>query len=71
MFVSIRLTAGRLEDAYLLPLNALSEAWVAAYELSPVCVVPGDALDFVNRTADRAETLAMIERGGLAAPLVG
>ena len=60
-----------IEDAYLLRLNALYEAWVGAYELSPVVVVPGDDLDFVNRTADRAETLAMIERGGLAAPLVG
>lgn len=60
-----------IEDAYLLRLNALYEGWLGAYDLSPVVVVPGDDLDFVNRAADRAKTLAMIEKGGLAAPLVG
>jgi deoxyadenosine/deoxycytidine kinase len=60
-----------IEDAYLLKLNKLYEAWLSEYRLSPVVVVPVDELDFVGRDADRAAALAMIERGGLAAPLVG
>jgi len=60
-----------IEDAYLSRLNTLYEAWLGAYELSPVVMVPADDLDFVNRPRDRSETLAIIEKGGLAAPLVG
>ncbi len=60
-----------IEDGYLNRLNSLYEAWLTEYRLSPVVVVPADELDFVNRPGDLARTLALIERGGLAVPLVG
>lgn len=60
-----------IEDAYLLGLNALYEEWIAGYELSPLVIVPGDEIDFVNDDAGRAALLELVERGGLAAPMVG
>lgn len=60
-----------IEDAYLRGLDRLYEAWIEAYDLSPVVVIPADELDFVHRPADLATLLALVERGGLAAPMVG
>ncbi|MEJ2288536.1 MAG: deoxynucleoside kinase [Deinococcales bacterium] len=60
-----------IEDAYLLGLDALYEAWVASYDLSPVVVVPAAELDFVHRDDDRDRLLELVERAGLVAPLVG
>jgi deoxyadenosine/deoxycytidine kinase len=60
-----------IEDAYLLGLNDLYEAWIDAYELSPVAVVPVDELDFVHDAADRKRLFELVERAGLIAPLVG
>lgn len=59
-----------IADAYLEQLNALYEAWIEDYDLSPVVVVPGDDLDFVNRSADLSVTLDLLERNGLTAPVV-
>ena len=60
-----------IEDAYLLGLDALYEAWVASYDLSPVVVLPAAELDFVHRDDDRDRVLELVERAGLIAPLVG
>lgn len=60
-----------IEDAYLLGLNDLYEAWIDAYELSPVAVVPVDELDFVHDAADRKRLFELVERAGLIAPMVG
>jgi len=60
-----------IEDGYLAGLNALYEAWIDSYELSPVVVVPADELDFVHRAADRERLLELVERAGLIAPMVG
>jgi len=60
-----------IEDAYLLGLNDLYEAWIDAYELSPVAVVPVDELDFVHDAADRKRLFELVERAGLMAPMVG
>ncbi len=59
-----------IADAYLQNLNVLYEDWLEAYDLSPVVVVPGDDLDFVNRPADLRRTLDLLERNGLTAPMV-
>ncbi len=60
-----------IEDDYLQGLNALYEAWIDTYELSPVVVVPADDLDFVHRAGDRERLLELVERAGLIAPMVG
>jgi len=60
-----------IEDDYLGGLNALYEAWIDAYELSPVVVVPSDDLDFVHDLADRERLHELVERAGLIAPMVG
>ncbi len=60
-----------IEDAYLQGLNELYEAWIDAYELSPVAVIPVDELDFVHDAGDRERLLERVERAGLIAPMVG
>ena len=60
-----------IEDAYLAGLNALYEAWIDTYDLSPVAVVPADELDFVHDAGDRERLLGIVERAGLIAPMVG
>jgi len=60
-----------IEDAYLAGLNNLYEAWIEAYELSPVAVVPADELDFVHDAGDRERLHELVERAGLIAPMVG
>jgi len=60
-----------IEDAYLQRLNELYEGWIEDYTLSPVVVVPGDDLDFVNDKSDLRKVLDLLERHGLAAPVVG
>ena len=60
-----------IEDAYLQGLNELYEAWIDAYELSPVAVIPVDELDFVHDAGDRERLLELVERAGLIAPMVG
>jgi deoxyadenosine/deoxycytidine kinase len=41
-----------MPDEYLGSLNALYESWIEGFELSPVLVVPGDRLDFVDQPDD-------------------
>jgi deoxyadenosine/deoxycytidine kinase len=60
-----------IEDAYLQGLNDLYEAWIDAYRLSPVAVVPVGELDFVHDAGDRERLLDLVERAGLIAPMVG
>lgn len=60
----------RIEDAYLTRLGDLYEAWVEAYDLSPVVVVDADRYDVVARTGDRAAVFDLLERHGLAVPVV-
>lgn len=60
-----------LSDAYLGRLNELYEEWIEGYSLSPVVVVPGDDLDFVNSELDLRRVLDLLERSGLSAPVVG
>ena len=60
-----------IEDAYLERLGALYERWIEDYDLSPVVVVPADDLDFVNHEPDLRRVLDLLERHGLARPVVG
>jgi deoxyadenosine/deoxycytidine kinase len=53
-----------IPDEYLASLNALYEAWIEGFELSPVLVVPGDRLDFVTETRD-LEAIAATVAGRL------
>lgn len=59
-----------IDDAYLLRLGELYERWIEDYSLSPVVVVPGDDLDFVNDERDLALVLDLLERHGLTPPVV-
>lgn len=59
-----------IEDDYLLRLDELYERWVADYALSPVVVVPADELDFVASAADRQRVFDIVEKGGLALPVM-
>lgn len=60
-----------IDDGYLERLGDLYEQWIEDYSLSPVVVVPGDDLDFVNSDADLRRVLELVERHGLAAPVMG
>lgn len=59
-----------IDDGYLDRLGALYEDWIDDYSLSPVVVVPGDDLDFVNDGSDLKRVLDLLERNGLTAPTV-
>jgi deoxyadenosine/deoxycytidine kinase len=60
-----------IQDAYLERLGGLYERWIEDYDLSPVVVVPVDDLDFVNHEPDLRRVLDLLERHGLARPVVG
>ncbi len=60
-----------MDDGYLQRLNDLYERWIEDYTLSPVVVVPGDDLDFVNDQGDLRKVFDLLERRGLTAPVVG
>lgn len=59
-----------IDDAYLERLGELYERWIEDYSLSPVVAVPGDDLDFAHDEKDLALVLDMLERHGLAQPVV-
>lgn len=59
-----------IDDAYLLRLGDLYERWVEDYSLSPVVVVPADELDFVASDDDLRSVLELVERAGLARPVI-
>ena len=60
----------QIEDRYLERLGALYESFLEGYDLSPVVVIDADRCDVLHREADRAAVFAMLERQGLAAPVV-
>jgi deoxyadenosine/deoxycytidine kinase len=60
----------RIEDGYLERLGELYEGWVESYDLSPIVVVDADRYDVVARGDDRAAVFDLLERHGLAAPVV-
>lgn len=41
-----------IPDEYLAGLNRLYEEWIGGFSLSPVLVVPGDSMDFVEESRD-------------------
>lgn len=59
-----------IDDAYLLRLGELYERWVEDYSLSQVVVVPADELDFVASEDDLKAVLELVERAGLARPVM-
>jgi deoxyadenosine/deoxycytidine kinase len=52
----------RIPRSYLASLEALYEAWYAAYERSPILVLETDRLDYVERLFDRLEVVKAIEK---------
>jgi deoxyadenosine/deoxycytidine kinase len=46
---------------YLESLNRLYESWIEGFDLSPVLVVPGDTLDFVERPGDLEAIASTVE----------
>ncbi|MBX3144566.1 MAG: deoxynucleoside kinase [Trueperaceae bacterium] len=59
-----------IDDAYLLRLGELYERWVEDYSLSPVVVIPADEFDFVASDDDLKSVLELVERAGLARPVI-
>lgn len=59
-----------IDDGYLERLGGLYERWIEDYTLSPVVVVPGDDIDFVNDDAALRRLLDLLERSGISAPVV-
>ena len=60
----------RIEDDYLVRLGRLYEEWVEAYDLSPVVVIDADRFDVVAHPSDRSAVFDLLERQGLATPVV-
>ncbi len=60
----------QIDDGYLLRLGELYEDWLEAYDLSPIVVIDADRFDVVHRSFDRDAVLEMMERQGLALPVV-
>lgn len=60
----------RIDDGYLLRLGELYEDWLEAYDLSPIVVIDADRFDVVHRDFDRQAVLDMMERQGLAMPVL-
>lgn len=50
-----------IPDAYLEGLNRLYEEWIGSFTLSPVLIVPGDTLDFVEHSRDLDAIVSTIE----------
>ena len=59
-----------ISDDYLLQLQDLYEEWVAGFDSSRVLVIPSSNLDFVHDESDRRHVFELLERHGLAAPLL-
>lgn len=59
-----------IDDGYLTRLGELYEKWVEDYSLSQVVVVPADELDFVASDDDLKAVLELVERAGLARPVM-
>ncbi len=50
-----------IPDRYLEDLNRLYEEWIDSFTLSPVLIVPGDTLDFVEHSRDLDAIVCTIE----------
>jgi deoxyadenosine/deoxycytidine kinase len=61
----------RIPTDYLERLNALYEAYMRDYTLSPVIVVPGDELDFISDRYALGWICGQLEAHGLDAPMLG
>ncbi|MCL6527292.1 MAG: deoxynucleoside kinase [Thermaceae bacterium] len=55
---------------YLAALNRLYEAWIAAYDLSPVLVISSDTVNYADDLEARELLFRMLEGYGLSRPLV-
>lgn len=55
---------------YLASLNRLYEAWIGAYDLSPVLVISGDSVNYADDEETRELVYRMLEAYGLSTPLV-
>lgn len=56
--------------SYLEQLGGLYDEWVAGYDRSPVLIVDADRFDVQRREGDREELFALMERHGVAAPVL-
>jgi deoxyadenosine/deoxycytidine kinase len=59
-----------VDETYLRNLATRYERFVASYDRAPVVTVDLDRLDLVGRAADRAQVFDLLERRGLAMPVV-
>lgn len=59
-----------IPTAYLASLNRLYEAWVGAYDLSPVLVISSDTVNYAEDEEARELMFRMLEAYGLSTPLV-
>ncbi len=55
---------------YLASLNRLYEAWIGAYDLSPVLVISSDNVNYAHDEETRELLFRMLEAYGLSRPLV-
>ena len=60
----------RIPQEYLASLNRLYEAWIAAYDLSPVLVISSDSVNYADDEETRELMYRMLEAYGLSTPLV-
>jgi deoxyadenosine/deoxycytidine kinase len=54
----------------LASLNRLYEAWIGAYDLSPVLVISSDSVNYADDEETRELMYRMLEAYGLSTPLV-
>ncbi len=59
-----------ITDEYLLQLGDLYDEWIGGFSDSRVLVLHTDDIDFVHDAADRAAVFDLLERHGLASPLL-
>lgn len=59
-----------IPPAYLASLNRLYEAWIGAYNLSPVLVISSDNINYADDAEARELMFRMLEAYGLSRPLV-
>jgi len=60
----------RIPQEYLASLNRLYEAWIGAYDLSPVLVISSDSVNYADDEEARELMYRMLEAYGLSTPLV-
>jgi deoxyadenosine/deoxycytidine kinase len=60
----------RIPQEYLASLNRLYEAWIGAYDLSPVLVISSDSVNYADDEETRELMYRMLEAYGLSTPLV-